>query len=833
MALKYDFTLDISTGKSRKDTSWKNKTLKWSEFIAQCSTTQRTHDTVKEYLASKPDIQADIKDVGGFVGGTIMGGRRKNGKIMSRSMITLDIDFGKLDTWENYEFLFSYAALLYSTHKHTEAKPRYRLIIPLSREARPDEYEATARRFASEFDIELFDRTTFEPTRLMYWPSTSKDGIFEFKYQDGPALDVDAYLAKYKDWRDVSQWPLSDEARKLRTHAADKQADPLSKDGIIGAFCRTYNIHEAIEKFLSDEYEMGDEGRYSYTKGTTSNGLVVYDGGIFAFSHHSTDPARDQLLNAFDLVRIHLFGHEDDGKENTAINKLPSFIAMQEFAGQDGEVRITMARERFESANAAFAEIYPVQHPVSKLDSSTPSVEGLNAPTDAVELGDWVERLDRDRKGNLQQTITNARMILDNDPRLKDCFAIDLFSQRKVILKSLPWRPVTAIDMYITDTDEADLRMYMERVYGFTARNAISDALASHLARRAFHPIKNYLNGLEWDGKPRLDRLLIKYMGAKDCDYTKAVTRKTFTAAVARIYEPGIKFDYVLTIAGYEGRGKSTLIKKMGGEWFSDNFTTIVGKEAKEQIQGVWLIEMGEMSALRKAEVVSIKQFVSSQEDSFRPAYGVNKIYVKRQCIFFATTNEVEFLRGADGNRRFWVIDTHDGEPEADVLAATSVNEAERGQLWAEALHYYKAGEALYLDTDLEAVARTEQRDHGEKDTRSGIVEAYLSVLKPDNWEDMTGYERRAWFNDDPKLRQPGTIEHTKTCTMEIWVEVLEGKPKDLNAHEGKLLGDLLKQLPGWGLCKQSRFKHYGRQTAFTKNDSTGKEVRTGFDLMD
>lgn len=805
----YDLKLAISTGKSRREKSWQNKDVLWSDLIKKFSVAHRTAETYKNYLSETKERQDEIKDIGGFVGGHILNGRRKNGSIMYRSIVTLDIDFCKGNIWDDYTMMYSEAAAVYTTHKHAPDNPRYRLVIPLNRNVLADEYEAISRQIAGVLDIEVFDPTTFQAARLMYWPSTSVDGTFYYNSQDGPFMDADKILAMYPDWRDSTQWPTCKKEFEAAKRNIKKQGDPTAKDGLIGAFCRTYNIHDAIEKFLPDVYTPTEHpDRYTYTHGSTSGGLVTYD-DLYAFSHHGTDPAGSNLCNAFDLVRIHLFGLKDENTEGaTPTNKLPSYKEMLRFAGDDESTRLTVGTERFTSAQDDFSEL-----------AIPPVPEHTTQAEKEVDDKSWMKKLEVEKKGELKQTIYNGALILDNDVRLNKCFAYDEFSQRKVIKCNLPWRKVSSDHQYLKDEDEAALRLYLERSYGLTSRMAIADALDTHIFKRSYHPIKDYLDGLEWDGKPRLDRLLIKYMGATDSPYIRAVTRKTITAAVARIYQPGIKFDYVLTTAGEEGIGKSTLIRKLGGQWFSDNFDTVEGTRAMEQLQGCWLIEMGELKALKRAEVYSIKTFVSKQEDEYRPAYGHNKLYLKRQCVFFATTNEVEFLRGADGNRRFWVVDIHGQKAEADILADSSVSEAERAQIWAEAKFRYLEGEKLFLDDELEAVARQEQKAHGEQDDRLGIIQQYLEMRLPSTWSDMNTQERRGYIMDDKELRDTGIHERDKVCLTEIWLEALGLMIKDLNPYNARPIHDLLRHIPGWTEYKKGklRFGMYGVQKAYIK----------------
>lgn len=800
ISITNDGSFDIAVGRSRKETHWRNKEVLWSAFLKKISETHYTAEKYSEYMGEKKTRQDEIKDVGGFVGGYVNNGRRKSENIIHRQLVTLDIDFASYDIWDDYTILYSNAAALYSTHKHSAETPRFRLIMPLDRPVAPDEYVAIARRIAGNLGINSFDDTTYEPCRLMYWPSTSKNAEYVFKYVDGPWLCADEVLASYKNWRDASEWPVSDRAGEVIRREIKKQGDPLEKPGIVGAFCRTYDIREAIELFLSDVYVSCDvENRYTYKEGSTAAGLVTYE-DKYAYSHHGTDPASGKLCNAFDLVRLHLFGLKDeDARDDTPSNRLPSYTAMIDFASKDKKVRKRLGVERLQEVKSDFAEAYKDD------DEDAPSI-------------DWLEKMDVDGKGNYRSTISNIKLILDNDPELSGIFAKNNFEKREIALRDLPWRKIDLNTMYLSDVDDAGLREYLESTYGITGMQKVKDALDLTVEKNAFHPVRDYLNKLSWDGEERLDTLLIDYLGAEDSQYTRAVTRKIFSAAVARIFQPGIKFDYVLVLVGKQGIGKSTIIKKLGKDWYSDSFGTVQGKEAFEQIQGVWLVEMGELAGLKKAEMETIKHFISKQEDRYRVAYGRRIDNFPRQCVFFGTTNNKDFLHDPTGNRRFWPIDTMEAEPTKCVF--TDLDDYEVDQLWAEAVYRYRAGETRYLGKELEEQAYSKQTEHSEEDERAGLIQNYLDTLLPEDWDSMDLFRRRNFLSGDELLAK-GTIKRTRVCIAEIWCELF-GKPQaDMNKYNTKELHAIMKNMEGWGEIPTgggvARFGVYGRQRGYLR----------------
>lgn len=786
MNVNNDRALDVALGNSRKTKTWKNKTLRWSELLDRLAKETRTPETVAEYRALSRDRQSDIKDVGGFVGGYCNNGSRSD--IRFRSVLCLDADFAEPGLWDDWVLLYGSAAAVYSTHKHTPEKPRLRLVVPLARNVDPDEYQAIGRRIAAVMGIDQFDDTSYQPQRMMYWPSSSQDGEYVFRYQDGPFLDPDAVLATYHDWRDVSAWPMSSRVADVVKKTAAKQKDPLEKGGLVGAFCRAYTIQEAIETYVPEYTPCDEPGRYTYTEGSTAAGVVIYE-DKFSYSHHATDPASAQLCNAWDLVRLHQFaGLDADCDPDTPASSRPSYKAMAQLASADPRVKAQIVSDRTAEAQADF-----------------------DAPVEGAE--DWRGRLKVTEKGGIAQTIENVVLILQHDPSLAGRLAFNEMSHNIVAVQALPWRAVSGESQWV-DADDAALRYYLEKVYGLSGKDKIFDAVNVVAMQHSFHPVRDYLDACAWDGVPRVETLLVDYLGAEDNEYTRAVTRKSLVAAVARIYRPGCKFDYMLTLRGRQGLGKSALIAKLGGPWFSDSFTTMQGKDAYEQVQGVWIMEVGELAGMRKAEAETIKLYVSKQADRFRPAYGRRLQEFPRQCIFIGTTNETQFLRDTTGNRRFWVVDTPN-TPDHDLWSDLTPETV--AQVWGEAVQLYKKGEALFLPRRIEAMAREVQAAYEEENPRVGVVAAYLDRLLPAGWGDMDLYDRRQWLEGT----DPGVVKRQTVCTLEIWAEALGGNPDRLDRYAIKEVRDIMAKLPAWRHQggKLETVKPYGRQRFYKRED--------------
>lgn len=822
--------MKIAIGKSRKSTKWKTINSTWEELCNKLSQTTRTHETVKEYKAMSKSEQAVIKDVGGFVAGTLKDGYRRRENVISRSLITLDADFASESMLANTLMLCDYEFCVYSTHKHQPKQPRLRFVFPLTREVSPEEYEPLSRLVAASLGIDYFDVSTYEPCRLMYWPSTPRDGEFIYEHQEGEYINPDEWLAKYKDWRDASEWPIATTEMSVRVKQAKQQGDPTTKPGIVGLFCRTYDVHTAIDAYLSDKYTLCEEQhggytRYTYTEGSTFGGVVIYQDGQFAYSHHATDPAGGQLCNAFDLVRLHLY-HDLDANcgEDTAINKRPSYEAMGKLVNSDNAVKAQKVLELQDEITADFGTA-----PDKPQDNSSDEAE--NSSDTESEL-DWTSKLTFNIKtGEIDCSSANIILILENDPVFKGCLVYNQFTAYKTLARDTQWRKLEDIERTTggmwEDSDSAFVRIYLERVYHIVGRDKVKDAMDHVMKRHAIHPVRDYLNRVAptWDGVERAERLLIDYMGADDTEYVRFVTKAWLTAAVARVFVPGIKFDNVLMLIGPQGIGKSTFGARLGQDWFSDTFTTIQGKEAIEQVRGNWIIEIGELSATRKSEVQAVKQFISKTADVYRAAYAENVTRYPRQCVFYGTTNDVDVLRDATGNRRFWTVYATGKEQGRALFNGLTQDVVD--QVWAEVVQYWQSGKAeLCLPKHLSDVLEEEQEAFTEDDPMLGTLQKYIDTPIPKDWDDWDMYRRKEYYcgGDFGMKDYPADalMERESFCAMGYLYETGQVPiGATINKGAARAIINDLNSLKDWYKCKaRKRISCYGLQTVIVKKDS-------------
>ena len=797
-----DRKITISAGASRRAILWTAQTLLISELWEKLKVPARGTETLAEYMSLKKAQQDELKDIGGFMGGTLNGPRRKANNVTGRDIITLDLDnipAGGTDDVLRRVGGLGCGYCVYSTRKHQPAAPRLRILLPLDRTVSADEYEPIARKMGELIGLEFADPTTFEVSRLMYWPSCCKDSQYVYLFEDKPLLSADGVLGLYANWRDMTTWPALP-GQQVFTKLAVKQGDPEAKNGVVGAFCRTYDIYRAMDELLPGIYEPVDNmpGRYTYIGGSTTGGAVLYENGKFLYSHHATDPCSGKLVNAFDLVRLHKFADADDeAQAGTPANRLPSYAAMCEYACGLSDVSALISKERYESAVKDF--------------------DGITAD-ESEEPENWMMLLEKNAQtGAVKATIDNVRIILEHDPLLKGKFALNQFANRGEVLGSLPWDKREKRRLW-DDNDNQGLYWYLERVYKVSGNGKVDGALSLHSNAHAFNDVKDYLKGLQgkWDGVPRLDSLFIDYLGAKDTAYNRAVTRKAFTAAVARAMSPGCKYDNMVILAGPQGIGKSTLLDKMSRGWFNDSIRTFEGKEASELLQGVWLVEVSELDAFRRTDVSRIKQFLSLRADRFRAAYGRNVKELPRTCIFFGTTNTAEYLQDTTGNRRFWPIDTGEQRHTKSVWRDL---DPEIDQLWAEAYVRWQAGEPLYLSGAIEEAAKAKQEEHREASSREGIVREFMERPVPDDWSKWPLDKRRMfWGGVTMGSDSPHLVPRDRICALEVWCEAFGGSIKEMKNTDTRELNAIMAATPGWQKTGGTlRFGPYGAQRGFTK----------------
>lgn len=847
----------------------KNQTLTWKELRDKLATPAIGNETLKEYLAMPKPQQDEIKNVGFFIGAHCDNGRRAATSIHERSLVTFDIDDGTPELIDTLEMglseLCRYEFYIYPTRKHRPSKPRVRVVLPLAKPIEAEAYDALARILAAKLDttvkasMDAVDDVSFRLAQMMYLPSRCKDGQWFTIHNKGELIDAKAVLEAFGDWHDYTKLPFSEkQGQKRLTDPSRKAENPTEKRGIIGAFCRQFDVPAAIDTFLSDVYTPGDDAsskpRYTYIGGSTSNGAIVEDDGLFLYSHHSTDPCTDRLVNAWDLVRIHKFGHLDkDVEDGAKPGDVPSFEAMVEFAEGIEEVKRELAQANYDLA--AMFEDFGDEEPEEEADeiedllggSAGDDIDDLiggpstPAPKKHKVDPNWLKQLEISKDGEIKNTVANVAQIVLNDPRLNGTIQYNEFTQelvtRKPLRSKISYLPPQSIQDPVNGDLWQDHHDRMVRVILESARGKgkpgyglkVSDrdlTAAVDLAGRnnACHPVKEFFEGLKWDGKKRIDTLLVEYLADEDNAYTREAARLMMVAAVARVYEPGHKFDFMVIVEGLQGKRKSTFFSVLAAHWFAEMETGFDdSKKAVETMHGALIVEVAELSKFGRNEVEEIKAFVSRQKDKVRLSYERREKEFPRQCIFVGTTNRRAYLRDDTGNRRFWPIECRLAEGveiDTDRLAT------EVPQLWAEAVSLYRSMRStqprgalplMLTDPEAKAIALLRQdsrRIETEEDGMVGQIEAWLDEpVDPEFLERSRGVADK--FEDLDDLLGPSTVRRDVTCGLEIWVECIGGTLESYGRSSQLKLSRALERISGWKKVGLGYTKKYGRQRLY------------------
>lgn len=758
-----DYLVGWAEGKGRNLAKGKNITAAWGELKRKLSKPLVTPETRKAFDKMSKDEQDELKALPGWISGAqCKDGYRRLANVMPRDLLTLDCDYMPEGIVEDIKLgavaIAHYEGFWHSSRRHTEEAPRLRFFAPLSRKVDRDEYVALVRFVAWRFDhdMKLVDQVSFRPAQMMFKPSCSRTDEKHFVaiHQPGDILDVDAELAaftdRFGDWRDLANLPRHPDEHDLRKRA-DKAEDPREKRGPVGTFCRAYDIEAAMSKFIPDAYIPGDSDsgnpRYTYAGSTSSNGAVVYDGGLFLYSHHGHDPVCDMNVNAFDLVRIHLYGDKDEKvREGTNPTDFPSYRAMVEMLSDDKGYRKQQAEDKydmhamFEDAGITEEEDDEDGRSGEPDDEADEAVSGgedddyfdadlfadlVGDPSDAPRRQerkskangkrqarpknprkDWFPGdLELNNNGDIVPNLHNAATIIQNDARLFGSIAFNAFAAQVVARADIRSKMHTVPDFICQDRDNGDrwqdfndisIRAIMEAPngpgkvgYGMKVTDRdLSGGVMLAARQHQFHPVQDYLHDCHerWDGeRGRVDSMLIRYFGVPDTAYHRQIARMALVASVVRIFEPGHKFDFAIIIQGLQGVGKSTFIKFLySTEWFGEIDCDLSDRQAvAEQIAGKWGLELPEMSSFHKADHNAAKQFMRREHDDVRMAYGRHVMVLPRQCVFWGTTNEKKIFKDGTGNRSYWPITATVETVDTDALLL------ERDALWGEAMQIY------------------------------------------------------------------------------------------------------------------------------------------------
>ena len=414
-------------------------------------------------------------------------------------------------------------------------------------------------------------------------------------------------------------------------------------------------------------------------------------------------------------------------------------------------------------------------------------------------------------KGGVRNSIKNCLMVFQHDPLLSGVIAYNLLTDRTDVVKPIGYDRSPSASM--TDTDMKYIRLYLEENYDLTSEKKIMDAadLAAH--QNSYHPIRDFLNSLTWDGTERIRYCLHHFLGAEADEYTFQALRLFLLGAIHRAFRPGCKFEVMLCLVGGQGAGKSTFFRLLAGkdEWFSDDLRKLDDENVYRKLQGHWIIEMSEMIATANAKSIEeIKSFLSRQKEVYKIPYETHPADRLRQCVFGGTSNAMDFLPlDRSGNRRFLPVQVCPEQAEVHILEDEAASRAYISQMWAEAMEIYRSGMfKLSFSPAMQRYLKEHQRDFMPEDTKAGMIQAYL--------DKYTG---------------------ETVCSKQLYKEALNHTFDEPKQWEIREINEIMNQcITGWNYFSNPRmFAEYGRQKGWereipaTDTDNPPEKSMDGF----
>ena len=759
--------IDLTIVQTHTSKQWFPATITWEEFVE---------------AAQEP---ATEKDCGAYMAGKATSTSRKNSQVEYRSMVTLDADTAESDLPARVEGL-GLTALVHSTYSHTTDNPRYRVIIPLMGPGlTEEEYPRAARGLMEALGKEQFDKTCEQAKRIMYGPSAANPDQYEVYSYDGEPATAQRLLERFGGFSAKPE------------HKRGRKTDPYTLPGVVGAFNRLYDMDRAVEEF-GLPYEPAGENRWHYMPAESTAGVCVYPDG-YVYSNHASDPAGGRALCMFDLVAMHKFADLDVEAE-TPLNTAPK------------------DRPSIQKAMVEFTELADVKAEMLGVNIELSTKEGEK------RADDWVSKLHiHPKTGQTLNDVHNLRLLRKHDPVLSG-LAYNKMNLATVTLRDFPWRKVTpGKDDQLTNADRVEISDHIHDTYNLrqTSKDRVNDVIDVVAQDHAFHPVEEYLEGLQWDGVSRIETWLPGEVNT----YKRSVARLVAVQAVARMLDPGVKVDNSLILAGGEGLGKSWFVERMARGW-----TCTLGAIDRGGVRDTimimsrsWISVADEGHSLKKADADNMKNFITRTHDEVRLPYARETELLPRRQVIWGTTNDPTFLRAQEGNRRFLIVNVTE-KLDFDKYSREYVD-----QVWAEAVHVWKESRAkygvegnpdLYLKAEEEAVAKGVREEATEEQPLVGLIEDYLDTLVPENWERMSVEDRIVWLRSAKQgLVKPGTRRIERVCSLEIWRIVLEGRDAKISRRDSLEIAEALRKIPGWESsgAKRASFPHFGQQRFFSR----------------
>lgn len=797
LPVAYSLGTELNLGKARRvDETWEKLVDRFREPTV-------TQEKFAEYVNFSDQRQKQLKGTAGwFMRTTLDKGKRNKSSIEPGNILTLDMDYVSPAFYEKLKagkVLRGTLLFWHTTRSHTPEKPKVRMVIRTKQRVGKERFGAVTRILSAKIGISFIDKVSARMAQMMYMPTVSKDmkSHFGFYEQGGNPLDVDKLVGDWEEDNEsstnISALPLFPGEKQLR-HIQEKAEDPLTKEGMVGDFCRAWSISELIEGKVLDsgkhvegplaemyeivEWQEGVPTRATYLHGTSSHGAVIYD-DKFMYSHHGSDPAQEQLCNAYDLARIHLFGDEDKlDDEETPIMKRPSAKAMTEWLKDDDFYKEQRINSRYDF-DAMFSDAGIEEEPEPEIPEKEEDEDDSDWFRKLEESGlyeeeerEWAEKppknwvateLNLTQAGDIRSDTNNIAVICKNDARLFRKIGFNEFTQEVVILDDIRTKNPHVKPIICKDRVNGDpwVAAYDNKLHallsapngqgktGYGIKAAEGDlfrGLKVAAEANSFHPIKEFLKKCNAehpdDGTDYIRDFPSKYLLTADDAYHREAFANMLIGSVARVHEPGCKFDYMLILQGEQGTGKSTFVEMLYGAYFMVMDADLHDRRAcAEQTMGSWGMEMGELDKLKKAEVTAAKAFLSRTDDTVRLAYDRSNTKLLRQTVFWGTSNEDTPLRDRSGNRRYWPFKI--GLTRNRKLAFDEVAEI-IPKMWAQAYREYLALRSVKRTrADIDFSLKGEAMEMAVK-----AQEGARSQEAAEQWADVI----ENWFEEEIKL---------------------------------------------------------------------------------
>lgn len=728
-----DYALQVYA--NEKDNQGVTEPCTWGNLTDRLCKPIVTLETMEQYDLMTEEEKKELKaSAGGYIAGEVNGARKKE-NIASKWLITIDIDTATPETPATIsEALNGVVYALHSTRSSRPNAPRYRLLMPLPKPVQGLYIGAITRYVADTLKTK-----GVTADECSYKPAQ----IMYF-----PTVSKNQEYEFYLQDNAETQRIDIDGAALYAMEQAERSAKKAlprwkRKGGYEKAFCDAYGIHEAIATFVPDTYIKTSvtDRRYLFNASESRTaGLYVFPDNTGAYSHHSTDPLYGTYINAYTMVLCHRYGGDVE--------------AFHKYCTTDNEVM-----KHYKDAES------------------------------------WRDALKKNEDGTIKKTLNNIELFMLNDESLQG-IGYNILNDSIDIVGVLPWE---AHSKRWATQDTTMLRKYLENHgLNISKETAETDALNFIKINRRFDPLVAKLNDAHatYDGEKRAERLLIDYLGAEDTPYVRMCTRVMLLGAVWRAYKGGCKFDYVVTLKSKQGAGKSTLLLKLGGEYHTDNVPSME-TEGQISLRNAWIVELAELSAVRKSDVEKVKDFLTRRIDKYRPKYDRNIVEYPRRCIFVATTNVHEMLKDPTGNRRFLPIDCKK-KPAKNV---DDLTDADIAHIWGEAVGWYEAGEKPLLTPEMEDYAEDTRAGHTEVPTAIANALEWLERPITVDWYSLTKNQRAniVYTNETSINGSPLIGARTFVSKQEIQTEYMKLGDRLPNTQESREVDAIWKHLQGKG----------------------------------